>query len=223
MSSPTPFASGSSPAVGDITITTASVFKGIYNLYSGAEARGLASGFTFKAGQAGTFSAVAAGTQSYARLTAGGAHTLAVGDIVFIIGVADTYDGAHVVLAVSDDTHFDIDVAAGATTTGIWSQPSSFIASTTTSGIFKVRFNAEITVGTTDTIHTIKAFNNKTAYPSIAMAVSTKAGTTANLSAEGLMTIHGGDVISFAITDAAGSDTISVGVMNVTIQKLGAL
>ena len=121
----------------DQLITTVAIDVGIVNYTSGHE-----DGFTFEAGEVGTFTGTADNGGDI-TFTCGGAHTMDVGDYVVINQTStngtEVHTG-HYPVTADGGTTFDVTIDAhDASETGVWQSPSQL--KLTKSGISAIEFD----------------------------------------------------------------------------------
>ena len=119
------------------TVNTADDWHGVV---TPGVAGGALKGWTFKAGEVGVVDAAADGGGGTSVIfETNAAHTLAVGDTVFVNNSSTSdanYDKAHEITAVGDNTHFTVVTTFGATATGSFQRADMLIAGDDTSGFY---------------------------------------------------------------------------------------
>jgi hypothetical protein len=133
-------------------IDTTNVYHPLFNT---ALVTGYLDGWTFSAGAAGTFTAIAdlGGSPNQVRVTTAAPHTMTAGMIVSLTGstvagyltqaaTANANENFYVIQNVSDNTHFDIVSANLGTATGNWTKPATLVAGADAAGKYELSWSA---------------------------------------------------------------------------------
>jgi hypothetical protein len=180
------------------------------------------NGFTHKVGQANNIASVAnnnAVSPNTILVTTTGNHNLAIGDFITHTGfnTRTTYRGKYQVVTTPSPTTYTIARAYETSTdTGFMKRSLSLKANVGTSGIFAIKFNATISVASSNKNIKVEVNKNLIDLDNIAaeQVLSTSNG---QLIAEGLVSIAEGDTIWMSIANTTDSVDVLIRHLNLTL------